>query len=98
MEVAVNKLEKLNQTALSEFLIKLENKLNADIFTYYGEIVNGVEREVKDIIEALAGDPNKHCAIYVFLTTPGGSLPPVGPGDKLQQGRRIYWYGRFYHR
>lgn len=96
--MAVNKLEKLNQTALSEFLIKLENKLNADIFTYYGEIVNGVEREVKDIIEALAGDPNKHCAIYVFLTTPGGSLPPVGPGDKLQQGRRIYWYGRFYHR
>ena len=73
----VNKLEKLNQTALSELLTKLENKLDADIFTYYGEIVNGVEREVKDIIEALANDPNKHRAIYVFLTTPGGSLPPV---------------------
>ena len=46
----VNKLEKLNQTALGELLTKLENKLNADLFTYYGEIVNGVEREVKDII------------------------------------------------
>ena len=45
VEVAVNKLEKLNQTALSEFLIKLENKLNADIFTYYGEIVNGIDFE-----------------------------------------------------
>lgn len=45
MEVVVNKLEKLNQTALSEFLIKLENKLNADIFTYYGEIVNGIDFE-----------------------------------------------------
>lgn len=67
----VNKLEKLNQTALSELLTKLENKLDADIFTYYGEIVNGVEREVKDIIEALANDSNKHRAIYVFLTTPG---------------------------
>lgn len=73
----VNKLEKLNQTALGELLTKLENKLNADLFTYYGEIVNGVEREVKDIIEALANDSNKHRAIYVFLTTPGGSLPPV---------------------
>ena len=43
--MVVNKLEKLNQTALSEFLIKLENKLNADIFTYYGEIVNGIDFE-----------------------------------------------------
>lgn len=73
----VNKLEKLRQTAVSELLTKLEHKLDADVFTYYGEIVNGVERNVKDIIEALAKDPNKHRSIYVFLTTPGGSLPPV---------------------
>lgn len=58
-------------------LIKLESKLDADVFTYYGEIVNGVERNVKDLIEALAKDPSKHRAIYVFLTMPGGSLPPV---------------------
>lgn len=50
----VNKLERLNQSAVSDLLAKLETKLNADVFTYYGEIVNGVEREVKDIIENLA--------------------------------------------
>ena len=73
----VNKLERLSQVAVTELLTKLETKLDADVFTYYGEIVNGVERNVKDIIEALAKDPNKHQAIYVFLTTPGGSLTPV---------------------
>ena len=73
----INKLERLSQGAVTELLTKLETKLDADVFTYYGEIVNGVERGVKDIIEALAKDPNKHQAIYVFLTTPGGSLTPV---------------------
>ena len=73
----VNKLERLRQAGLSDLLIKLESKLNADVFTYYGEILNGVERNVKDIIEALSKDSKKHQAIYVFLTTPGGSLPPV---------------------
>lgn len=73
----VNKLERLNQSAVSDLLAKLETKLNADVFTYYGEIVNGVEREVKDIIENLAKDDKKHRALYVFLTTPGGSLIPV---------------------
>lgn len=59
----VNKLERLNQSAVSDLLAKLETKLNADVFTYYGEIVNGVEREVKDIIENLAKDDKNigHC-------------------------------------
>ena len=73
----VNKLEQLSQTAISDLLLKLEAKLDADVFTYYGEIVNGVEREVKDFIEALAKDSHKHDSIYIFLTTPGGSLTPV---------------------
>lgn len=77
MKVMVDKLEKLNQAAISDLLMKLENHLNADVFTYYGEIVNGIERQVKDLIEALSKDPNKHSVIYVFLTTPGGSLTPV---------------------
>ena len=47
----VNKLEQLSQTAISDLLLKLEAKLDADVFTYYGEIVNGVEREVKDFID-----------------------------------------------
>ena len=39
----VDKLEKLRQATVSDLLLKLESKLNADVFTYYGEIVNGVK-------------------------------------------------------
>lgn len=67
MKETVNKLEKLRQTAVAELLAKLEMKLNADIFTYYGEIMNGVERQVKELIEALSKDPNKHQTIYPKL-------------------------------
>src|SRR5699024_1078509 len=77
LEELFNKLERLSQKEVSDLLTKLESKLDADVFTYYGEIMNGVERTVKDIIEDLAKDANKHQVIYVFLTTPGGSLPPV---------------------
>lgn len=52
-----NQLEKMNQSVMNDLLGKLELKLNADIFAYYGEIINGVERLVKDIIEVLAKDP-----------------------------------------
>ena len=72
-----NKLEKLNRGTVSELLKKLEEKLNGDVFTYYGEIVNGAERQVKDLIEGLSNDPDKRDKIFVFLTTPGGSLTPV---------------------
>lgn len=72
-----NQLEKMNQSVMNDLLGKLELKLNADVFAYYGEIINGVERLVKDIIEVLAKDPQKHNSIYIVLTTPGGSLPPV---------------------
>ena len=72
-----NQLERMNQSLMSMLLSQLENKLDADVFVYYGEIINGVERQVKDIIEALSKDPQKHNKIYVVLTTPGGSLPPV---------------------
>lgn len=72
-----NKLEELNRNTISNSLDKIENYLNADVFTYYGGIVNGIEQTVKDIIEDLTKDKNKHEKIYVILTTPGGSLPPV---------------------
>lgn len=72
-----NQLERLNRNLMSILLNNLEKKLDADVFVYYGEIINGVERQVKDIIEALAKDKDKHDKIYVILTTPGGSLAPV---------------------
>lgn len=73
----VNQLEKLNKELMTSLLKDLENKLDADVFTYYGEIVNGVERDVKDIIEELKKDSISHDKVYIILTTPGGSLPPV---------------------
>ena len=51
-----NKLEELSQRTVAESHRDLESYLNADVFTYYGSLVNGVERQVKDIIEALAND------------------------------------------
>lgn len=72
-----NKLEELSQRTVAELHRDLEAYLNADVFTYYGSIVNGVERQVKDIIEALANDSSKHDRIFVVLTTSGGSLIPV---------------------
>ena len=70
-------MEKLNRGTVAELLKKLEAKVEGDVFTYYGEIGNGVERYVKDLIEALSKDPEKHDRLFVFLTTPGGSLMPV---------------------
>lgn len=72
-----NKLEKLNRGTVTDLLRKLENKLDGDVFTFYGSIGNGAERQVKDIVEDLAKDTEKHDKLFVFLTTPGGSLPPV---------------------
>lgn len=72
-----NKLEELSQKTIAGMLLGLEECLNADVFTYFGNIVNGVERQVKDIIEMLANDPKKHDKIFVILTTAGGSLSPV---------------------
>lgn len=74
----VNKpLELMNTTAMKTLLSNLEKKLNADVFVYYGEILGGIEGQVKAIIEELSRDPQKHNTLYVLLTTPGGSLTPV---------------------
>lgn len=72
-----NQLEKMDQQVMRQLLCELESHLKADVFTYFGEIVNGVERDVKDLVEDLAKDKDKHDKVYIFLTTPGGSLPPV---------------------
>ena len=51
--------------------------LNADVFVYYGELIDGVEANVKQIIEQICSDGQKHEELYVLLTTTGGSLNPV---------------------
>ena len=66
-----------NRQALEEAFAALETTLNADVMVYYGELIDGVEADVKQIIEALCKDGHKHDALYILLTTPGGSLNPV---------------------
>jgi len=70
-------LEQMNKDALNELLKEIELKLNADVFTYYGEIPDGIDLDVKNMIEDLSKDSNKKNTLYVILTTTGGSLNPV---------------------
>ena len=66
-----------NRQAMEDSFNALEEKLNADVFVYYGELIDGVEADVKQIIEQICKEDQKHRTLYVILTTPGGSLNPV---------------------
>lgn len=70
-------IDEINKNAMSESLAKLETALNADVLSYYGGLQDGNEIHVKNIIEKLNMDPNKHDRLVVLLTTNGGSLSPV---------------------
>lgn len=66
----------LTQERLSFKLQELSDLLGADIFTYHGQIVNGIENDIRQIIEQVAqSSTNKK--LYVILTTPGGSATAV---------------------
>lgn len=74
MESPINEA---NKVLMQEKLAALENKLNADVLVYYGEIVQGVDDRIKEIVEDLKNDSNTHDKLFVLLTTTGGSLNPV---------------------
>lgn len=65
------------KTLLEEKLKQLEEHLDADIFTYWGQIVDGLENSILDIIEELAKEKDKRERLVVILTTPGGSAIAV---------------------
>ena len=62
---------------LSEKLNELSVLLDADIFSYWGQIVDGAEKEILKIIEELAADKDKKDKLFVILTTGGGSAIAV---------------------
>ena len=70
-------INKVNRQAMEDAFCALEKILDADVMVYYGELIDGVEADVKQIIEAICKDGYKHDALYILLTTPGGSLNPV---------------------
>lgn len=62
---------------LEEKLLKIEQYFKADVFSYYGNIIDGLENDIRNIIEELAQDPNKKDRLVVILTTMGGSAIAV---------------------
>tara|TARA_R110002049_G_scaffold35191_7_gene113778 strand:- start:10702 stop:11577 length:876 start_codon:yes stop_codon:yes gene_type:complete len=62
---------------LSEKLNELSVLLDADIFSYWGQIVDGAEKEILKIIEDLAAEKDKKDKLFVILTTGGGSAIAV---------------------
>lgn len=66
-----------NRQAMENSFSALEKVFDADVMVYYGELIDGVEADVKQIIEQICHDGKKHDTLYILLTTPGGSLNPV---------------------
>lgn len=62
---------------LTEKLNELSSLLDADIFTYYGQIIDGNENIILKIIEDLAKSSDKKDRLFVVLTTGGGSAIAV---------------------
>lgn len=55
----------------------LEDYFKADVFAYYGTIIDGLENNILNIIEDLSKDPDKKEKLVVILTTQGGSAIAV---------------------
>jgi membrane-bound ClpP family serine protease len=62
---------------LNQKLTKMERYFNADVFSYYGVIVDGAENEILNLIEDLAKSKQKRDKLVVILTTGGGSAIAV---------------------
>lgn len=73
----ISPIDNSNKDLIREAHANLEKILDADVFVYYGGLIDGGERTVRKIIEDLAKDPNKKDKLYVVLTTGGGSINPV---------------------
>ena len=72
-------IEDASRNELMRLLGNLENYLEADVISYYGEIVNDSASNLKFVIERLQEEKKerRHNKLYFILTTPGGSVLPV---------------------
>ena len=73
----ISPIDNSNKDLIRQAHAALERILNADVFVYYGGLIDGGERTVRKIIEDLSKAPNKKDKLYVVLTTGGGSINPV---------------------
>lgn len=58
---------------LNAKLLEIEQELKADVFSYYGVLIDGIESDIVGCIEDLAKDGEKNDRLVVILTTSGGS-------------------------
>ena len=73
----ISPIDNSNKDLIRQAHADLERILDADVFVYYGGLIDGGERTVRKIVEDLSKDPNKKDKLYVVLTTSGGSINPV---------------------
>lgn len=73
----INPIDETARKLIFDKLLELENYLQADVITYYGEIFDSAETQMKKIVEDLHSDNHTNKKCYIVLTTPGGSLNPV---------------------
>lgn len=67
----------LIEQQLDQRLKDLEQTLRCDILTFVGDIIAGVDDEVKNIVEQKRRNPKNRKKLTVFLTTPGGYIEVV---------------------
>ena len=70
----ISPIDNSNKDLIRQAHADLERILDADVFVYYGGLIDGGERTVRKIVEDLSKDPNKKDKLYVVLTTGGGSI------------------------
>jgi hypothetical protein len=68
-------LDAVVQRTLAEQFTKIEDGLDRDTIAIYGQIVSGLDQQVRDAIEAIPRKRRKKAAIV--LDTPGGSVEVV---------------------
>ena len=72
--MAFDILDREIQQAAEKHLKLLEESLNADVLFFYGEILAGVERMIREIIEGITSDgQNRRSCLAIILNTPGGN-------------------------
>ncbi len=62
---------------LNSKLSAIESYLAADVLSYFGALVNGVDGWFRKVVEDLAADQQKKDKLVIILTTPGGSAETV---------------------
>lgn len=63
-----------NNDLMKKIFNKLEDCLNSDVFVFCGSIDDGIEADIKKIIEDVANEKKHNEKLTVILTTNGGSL------------------------